>query len=227
MPLLRKSTLDQLKKMQKNISKDRASYKGKKKLHNLLSWDNPIIADMKKKRKIATIDQHMKIDIPENSKNENNTMKKDKLNENGTNDTPIEIMRNMKTIKNWFEYTKSANPVKERGIIVPGKQITVGDIDGIINRVEGNSVFIETLNKEGINIVEVPIKKVLKAYKPKKEKTEIKADLSLQGPNNASKTTNAKEDKAKVKKLEDKAKKAKDQKISDKINKVKKFKDWK
>jgi hypothetical protein len=54
-------------------------------------------------------------------------------------------------------------------ILRMGKDITVGDIHGKIWKIEGADVYIETKNEDGKVIVKVPITKVAKAYKTKKD----------------------------------------------------------
>jgi hypothetical protein len=54
-------------------------------------------------------------------------------------------------------------------ILRMGKDITVGDIHGKIWKIEGADVYIETKNEDGNIIVKVPISKVAKAYKTKKD----------------------------------------------------------
>lgn len=54
-------------------------------------------------------------------------------------------------------------------ILRMGKDITVGDIHGKIWKIEGANVYIETKNEDGKVIVKVPITKVAKAYKIKKD----------------------------------------------------------
>jgi hypothetical protein len=54
-------------------------------------------------------------------------------------------------------------------ILRMGKDITVGDIHGKIWKIEGADVYIETKNEDGKIIVKIPISKVAKAYKIKKD----------------------------------------------------------
>jgi hypothetical protein len=54
-------------------------------------------------------------------------------------------------------------------ILRMGKDITVGDIRGKIWKIEGADVYIETVNDDGQVIVKVPMSKVFKAYKIKKD----------------------------------------------------------
>ena len=102
MSLLRKSTVNQIDKIEKEIKKqggkldltvpsDHTSANG-------MWMHDPFDASRKGKRKIATIDDHMKIDIP----NESKIVKfaDFKTNENK------KINDNMKTIKNFEDYKK-------------------------------------------------------------------------------------------------------------------------
>jgi len=54
-------------------------------------------------------------------------------------------------------------------ILRMGKDITVEDIHGKIWKIEGADVYIETKNEDGKIIVKIPISKVAKAYKTKKD----------------------------------------------------------
>jgi len=72
MPLLRKSSLNQLKRLNKEIKRQGGDIEDKRnkseeKLPNAYWIHNPIDADNKGKRKIATYEEHAKIDIPENN----------------------------------------------------------------------------------------------------------------------------------------------------------------
>jgi len=90
--------------------------------------------------------------------------------------------RHIKNIANWFDYTNNYNSKKERDILTAGKQIKVGDIEGFINRIEGNDIYIEPVNQPGISIIKVTLNKTLKTYKidKKDKKEELQADISLQ-----------------------------------------------
>lgn len=112
----------------------------------------------------------------------------DQMNENGPNDSPQDIMKNMKTIQNWHE---GESPKKERDIIVAGRYIECKKCKGYINRIEGSNVFIDSLDNPG-EIVKISINDAIKGYKPEKERS-TKVDISLTGPNNASVAKSLKE----------------------------------
>lgn len=146
----------------------------------------------------------------------------DKLNENGQNDSPQEIMKNMKTIKNWFSEN---TPKKEMSIGLVGKYIDNGKVKGYINRIEGSYAYIDSIS-EPYGLIKIKLKDAIKGYK--KEKEEIISDISISGPNNKNVAKAPKEEKGYSPKLDGKSKKANDQKISNKINKekgIKKFSD--
>lgn len=177
---------------------------------------------------------------PKNNENTMITVKKlenfQPINENGNNDTPQEIMSNMKTIANCHPYTKVPNPTRERGILTPGKYIEVGDIKGYISRIEGGLVYIEEVwggfyspNKGRgagkTSTKSVTLKDVVKAYKKEKEKEPVKGDLSMIGPANANVGTAPKEQSGNVgAKIDAKATDAPDQKLSNKIYTIGDFK---
>ena len=125
-----------------------------------------------------------------------------KINENGNNDTPQEIMANMKTIANWHTYQDNPNTNRVRGIIVPGKFIEVGDVKGYINRIEKNIVYIDVLSdthlSEDKHIKQIPLSTVIKAYKIKKEKDVKKEDTSISGPSGTNVGTTPKEESGNV-----------------------------
>ena len=98
-----------------------------------------------------------------------------KINENTDNDSPIDIMRNMKTIKNWFEYNNSPNPKKERNIITSGKYIETSKVRGYINRIENDDVYIESIDNEGI--VKISLKDAIKGVKNKPGKDNTSNEL--------------------------------------------------
>lgn len=154
-----------------------------------------------------------------------------KVNENGDNDSPIDIMKNMKTIRDWQGYT--SKPRKERDILVAGKFIETDKVKGYINRIEGVDVYIETLDNKGI--MKVNIKDILKG-----KKSDINDEIKgtpLNGPANFSHGIVPKEDKEFIgQKLDGKSTPVADNKISKKNNvekvikenfEVKKFSDFK
>lgn len=109
----------------------------------------------------------------EKMKNENM-----KINENGPNDNPIDIMKNMKTLRDWQTYT--SKPRKERDILNAGRFIETDKVKGYINRIVGSDVYIETL--DGSGIIKVNIKDVVKG-----KKSDIKDEIKgtpLNGPAN-------------------------------------------
>ena len=61
-----------------------------------------------------------------------------KVNENGDNDSPIDIMKNMKTIRDWQGYT--SKPRKERDILVAGKFIETDKVKGYITQGQGVTI---------------------------------------------------------------------------------------
>lgn len=203
----------------------------------------PTPEDNKKKQEEAkkkVADKRQQNITPKNNENTMTTVKKlenfQPINENGNNDTPQEIMTNMKTIANWHPYTKVPNPTRERGILTPGKYIEVGDIKGYISRIEGGLVYIEEVwggfyspNKGRgagkTSTKSVTLKDVVKAYKTKKEKEPIKGDLSMTGPANTNVGTSPKEQSGNVgAKIDAKSTNAPDQKLSNKIYTIGDFK---
>lgn len=150
-----------------------------------------------------------------------NILSFEKMFENGPNDTPVEIMKNMKTIKNWFsepEYSAK----KEMSVGLIGKFIDTGKVKGYINRIEGTNVIVDSI-VEPLGLVTIPLKTALKSYKPEKEKN-TKVDISIQGPNNKSLGGAPKSGGGYSPKLDAKSDVAKDQKISNQINKEKSIK---
>lgn len=75
-------------------------------------------------------------------------------------------------IGSFSSYTKMINPPtpKERPILNAGQYIENDTVAGYINRIEGNKVFVESLEKPG-EIVEVSIKDAVKVKKENKENT--------------------------------------------------------
>ncbi|NPV12794.1 MAG: hypothetical protein HPY57_13490 [Ignavibacteria bacterium] len=150
-----------------------------------------------------------------------NILSFDKMFENGPNDTPVEINRNMKTIKNWFSEPEY-NAKKEMVVGLVGNFIDTGKVKGYINRIEGNDVIVDSI-VEPYGLVKITMKEALKGYKPEKE-TNKKVDISIQGPNNKSLGGAPKEGGGYSTKLDGKGTDVKDQKISDKNNKEVKIK---
>ncbi|MCK9446126.1 hypothetical protein M0Q50_04450 [bacterium] len=174
MSMLRNSTVTQLKRINSEIKKqggktDRSS-DTEKKFANLIYMRDPISTNM---------DTYNVTSIPDPTdkelkmKNENM-----KINENGPNDNPIDIMKNMKTLRDWQTYT--SKPRKERDILNAGRFIETDKVKGYINRIEGSDVYIETL--DGSGIIKVNIKDVVKGKKSD-TKDEIKG-TPLNGPAN-------------------------------------------
>lgn len=95
--------------------------------------------------------------------------------------SPVEINRDITKVSNIIK--KSQNP-KPRDIITAGKQVTINDRDGYVNRIDNNFIYVEMLDNPG-EIEKFEIKKALKSYKPKKAKN-IVFDTSINGPSNPS-----------------------------------------
>jgi len=299
--MLRQSSLNQLKRINAEIKKqggtiDRSSDIEKNLANNFFIQD-PVDADIKGTRKIATYDQMFSIDIPDadtkvkmkneniilpewsgedwedevyyqieiigevdrsdaqgiagaqeminktmtkahnkglsaeetaniilsgksiNEKNTNTTMKNlksfDKMFENGPNDTPQEIMKNMKRIDNWF--SENPTPTKGMSVGLVGKYIDTGKVKGLVQRIEGADVYVETFNEDKqSSVIKIKIKDAVKGYKPEKEKAT--ADFAIEGPNNKSLGGEPKVGKSLAPKIDAKSTPAPDQKISNKIN---------
>jgi len=220
--MLRQSTLNQLKRINGEIKKqggtiDRKS-DSEKGMPNAMWVQDPIDADKKGKRKIATYDQMFSIDIPDADtkvKMKNEIMKNiksfEEINENGPNDSPQDIMKNMKRINNWFS---EDTPTKEINQLLIGKQIDTGKVKGFVQRIEGDTVFIQSVEEPGF--VKVKLKDAVKGYKPEKEKAV--ADFSIQGPNNKSLGGEPSVGKSFAPKIDAKATAASDQSITTKNN---------
>ena len=131
--------------------------------------------------------------------------------------TPQELNREMKTIRNWEWFDKNTSASKERDILTPGKMIDTGKSTGIITKIEGNTVFVE--NSEG-KVVNMTIKDVLKSYKTPKDKKEIVANIAIEGPSNATSGKAPAVGKSFAPSLDAKSTKAKDQKIATKNNPI-------
>lgn len=225
MPLLRRSSLNQLKRIDSEINKKDTE---DKKVFNLMWAHNPIKSDKKGVRKIATFDELFKTDIPDSPtkvefKNEKIDMKNEilsfeKMFENGPNDTPQEIMKNMKTIQNWFgepEYDSK----REMKVNLIGKPVKTDKINGYINRIEGEYIFIESII-EPFGIIKMKMKEFVKMFKPIKDSNTIMS-FSIYGPNDKTDSSAPNEGDSNGPKIDSKGQKVKDQKISDKNNIVK------
>lgn len=140
MPLLRKSSEDQLKKWRKIVKDaggdiaDKVS-KDEQKLPNLYYMHNP---------------SDSKIDTYEDNYSTGNN----------TKITNNKMNNHVKT----FEQYQLMLEDKNVDILRVGKNIDLGDIKGIINRIDGKNVYIETKSDDGSKIVEVPMSKVFKVY---------------------------------------------------------------
>ena len=161
------------------------------------------------------------------TKNETKNMKTiimsfEKMFENGPNDTPQEIMKNMKTIANWHS---EDTPKKEMNQLLIGKYIDNGKVKGYIQRIEGDIVFIDSII-EPLGLMKIKLKDAVKGYKTEKEKSE--SNMAIEGPNNKSLGGAPKIGGGFSPKLDGKGQVVADQKISNKINKektIKKFTD--
>lgn len=227
MPELRRSSLKQLKRLTADIKRqggDIESKRNKKEdsFANLYWNHNPIDAHNSGKRRISTYEDHAKIDIPdaphlkEHQKNNTPVMlvKKLRLNENGPNDTPQEIMANMKTIANWHP-DKNYNAQREMNINTAGKYVEIGTERGYINRIEGLKVFVALIDTGEIK--EFTLKDAIKGYKVAKEKeATLKGQLNLTGPGISGTAPQAQSGHVGAK-LDAKATVAPDQKLATKI----------
>ena len=138
--------------------------------------------------------------------------------------TPQELNREMKTIRNWSWFDENTSAKKERDIITAGKSIDTGKIKGNITKIEGNTVFVE--NSETGKVESISIKDAVKSYKTSKDKKDIVANISIVGPANASNATAPKEGTSNAPTIDGKAKKAKEQTLSNKINKISSIKSF-
>lgn len=146
----------------------------------------------------------------------------EKMFENGPNDTSQEIMKNMKTIQNWFtepEYDSK----REMKINLIGKPVKTDKINGYINRIEGEYIFIESII-EPFGIIKMKMKEFVKMFKPVKDSNTIMS-FSIYGPNDKTDSSAPKEGDSNAPKIDSKGQKVKDQKISDKNNIVKSIKE--
>jgi len=139
------------------------------------------------------------------------------------NNSPQDINREIKTLRNW-DWTDNKNPKKERSIIT-GQYVEIGDVKGFISRVEDNNVFIEDSIQQG-KLISIPLKKFLSVYKPSKTKNDIVASLSIEGPTNTTNNNAPKVGDGFEKKIDAKSIKASDQKLSNKINTIKTIKSF-
>ena len=81
----------------------------------------------------------------------------------------------IKKVGSFTSFTKMIDPKtpKERPVLNAGQFIDNNVVSGYINRVEGNKVFVESLDKPG-EIIEVSIKDAIKVKKEEKEHTVTK-----------------------------------------------------
>jgi len=140
------------------------------------------------------------------------------------NNSPQDINREIKTLRNW-DWTETPNAKKERDITI-GQYVEIGDVKGFISRYEGQFVYIEDSIQQG-KLVKVSMKNFLKAFKPEKQ-SNIVANFSIEGPSNQSSGSAPSIGKGFEVKLDAKSSKVKDQKIANKnnpISNVKSFSD--
>jgi len=100
-------------------------------------------------------------------------------NQSLSNDVSTELNREMKKIWNYAKFTDHRTP---RGIITPGKFLDLGETKGYINKIEGDIIFVETI--DGSNeMKEVSFADVAKSYKIKnfKEDFYVKPELKESG----------------------------------------------
>jgi len=140
-----------------------------------------------------------------------------------TNNSPQDINREIKTLRNW-NWTETPNAKTERDITI-GQYVEIGDIKGFVSRYDGGNVFIEDSVQQG-KLVKVEMKKFLKTFKVDKTKKDIVANISIEGPSNASNGTVLKIGQGFEPKIDAKSTKAKDQKLSNKINKISSIKSF-
>ena len=83
--------------------------------------------------------------------------------------------RTIKKIGSFTSFTKMINPKtpKMRSVLNAGQFIDNDKVQGYVNRIEGNKVFVESLEKPG-EIVEISIKDAVKIKKEEKEHTVTK-----------------------------------------------------
>lgn len=185
---------------------------------NRIMLSSKSVEEMEKEREEAK----QRVTEKQNTQNMKNILSFEKMFENGPNDTPVEIMKNMKTIKNWFSEPEY-NARKEMSVGLVGKFIDTGKVKGYINRIEGNNVIVDSI-VEPLGLITIPLKIAMKSYKPEKEK-DTKVSIDIQGPNNKSLGGAPKGGGGySTTKLDGKSDVAKDQKISNQINKEKSIK---
>lgn len=185
-------------------------------MENLMTYENNSYKNFQKiSYKLQNLNCNINInDEKQNNNDMKNILSFDKMFENGPDDTPQEIMKNMKTIANW--HVDENSPKKEFNINLIGKQIDTGKIKGFIQRIEGNDVYIDSI-VEPLGVIKMSLKDAIKGYKPTKEEL-VKGDFAIEGPNNKSLGSVPKEGGGYSTKLDAKATVAADQKISNKIN---------
>jgi len=134
------------------------------------------------------------------------------------NNSPQDINREIKTLRNWDWTDSNTNNIKGRDIITAGKFIDTGKVKGNITKIEGDNVFIEDLENGGV--VKVSIKDAIKSYKTSKDEKDIIANISIEGPSNTANGSIPKIGTSFAPKLDAKGTKAKEQTLSNKINKI-------
>ena len=140
--------------------------------------------------------------------------------------SPQDINREIKSLRNWDWIDQNTNNKKGRDIITAGKFIDTGKVKGNITKIEDNNVFIEDLENGGV--VKISIKDAIKSYKTSKKKKDIVSNISIEGPSNTSNASIPKVGTSNAPKLDAKGTKTKEQTISNKNNPItyiKKFTD--
>lgn len=232
MAMLRKSSLDQLVKINKIIGKnDGGVKKSFTNMSNLILVHDPINSHITKKQKLLTYDDFYKTDMSKSIKKEkklknesnimNDVIKFSKMFENESNDSPTDIMKNMKTIRDMVSID---SPKKGMSVGLVGRPIQTDDVVGIINRIEGEYIYIDS-TIEPYGVIKIKLKDILKPSK-KKEPEQPEMSFSITGAIVNNTTKIPKVDNYQPKKLNDVAKKSKDQKISDTINIIKNIKSF-
>jgi len=178
MALLRKTTLDQMKRVNAEISKqggdigDKTKNLGRydeNKMPNAVYFRNPLSGGH-----VDCYEDFASTDIDKSNKKVKKIhemfdfIKENKIENFGDivpeiNNSPQDINAKIKNLRNWIEgNVKSTKPVRERDIITSGKFIEVDDkIKGYINRIEGDKVYIELIDGS-MSIVEIPMSKIKK-----------------------------------------------------------------
>ena len=171
-----------------------------------------------KKSNLAAIETDIKLAVKENKNNEMKYIKNINESESSlSNDVSTELNRDMKKIWNFNKFTDHKQP---RGIITPGKFIDLGEKKGYINRIEGDVIFVESI--DGSNeMLEVSFADVAKSYKIKNDKEEMYSKPDLKEGTEAVKNpidTKAKTDKdTKTEKIQKKNQKVQDKKLKNKL----------